>query len=518
MSFDSINRRDFMALGTAGVAGVLGLGTSSSALQQQEGWDPDRPLVCTGKPLTVQPILMYRVAEKQPATSWRAWGAVQSNEAARKEAAAITRELGELASNAEFPLRVLPALSVTNSEQAAQAHNNDYDVVIVYAASGAASLLQACFAPKKDKDTIIFVRCRSERAYYWYEALSTKFLQTGRDDSLRNFRLDHGGVHVDDVVVDDCDELLWHLRSLYALKNFLGARVVALGGPWGKYSPEAPQIARDRYGFEIVDVPYETIAPRIKAAREDRDLAARVAQWADRYLALPNTTLEIDRSFIVNTFLLYGIFKDLMREHSAQAFTIRACMSTIIPMAQTTACLALSLLNDEGVMAFCESDFVIIPAGVLLHYTCGRPVFLHNSTFPHNGIVTCAHCTAPRRLDGTRYEPAGIVTHYESDYGAATKVEMPIGRQVTFIDPEYSSARWLGFTGLVKSNPSYEFCRSQQDVEIQGDWEKLLNEVRDSHWIMAYGNHLKPLAYAARKIGIQWIDISQENNLYRRQT
>ncbi len=100
------------------------------------------------------------------------------------------------------------------------------------------------------------------------------------------------------------------------------------------------------------------------------------------------------------------------------------------------------------------------------------------------------------------------MTHYESEYGAAPKVEMPIGQQVTFLDPEYSTGRWLGFTGIVKSNPSYEICRSQQDVEIQGDWKKLVNEVRDSHWMMAYGDHLKELAYATRKIGIQWADLS----------
>ena len=33
-------------------------------------------------------------------------------------------------------------------------------------------------------------------------------------------------------------------------------------------------------------------------------------------------------------------------------------------------------------------------------YISGKPVFLHNSTFPHAGVVTCAHCSAPRRLDG----------------------------------------------------------------------------------------------------------------------
>jgi len=217
-----------------------------------------------------------------------------------------------------------------------------------------------------------------------------------------------------------------------------------------------------------------------------------------------------EKKFIVNTFLLYYAFKNLMIEHKASAFTIKSCMSQILPIAETTPCLTLSLLNDEGLLAFCESDFVVIPSGILLHYISGKPVFLHNSTFPHDAVVTCAHCSAPRRMDGIRYEPAQIMTHYESEYGAAPKVEIPKGRQVTFIDPEYSTGRWLGFKGIVKSNPYYEICRSQQDVEIQGDWRKLIKEVRDSHWMMVYGDYLKELGYASRKIGINWEDISKK--------
>jgi len=112
-------------------------------------------------------------------------------------------------------------------------------------------------------------------------------------------------------------------------------------------------------------------------------------------------------------------------------------------------------------------------------------------------------------MDGTTYEPAKILTHYESEYGAAPKVELPQGKVVTFVDPEYSTGRWVGFKGVVKSNPFYEICRSQQDVEIQGDWKKLIKEVRDSHWMMVYDDHLKELGYACRKLGINWDNISQ---------
>jgi L-fucose isomerase-like protein len=276
----------------------------------------------------------------------------------------------------------------------------------------------------------------------------------------------------------------------------------------GKYAPDAPDVARNRYQLDIVDVSYEDLAPRIRQALNDAAKLKQAEQWTERYLAVPGTALNTDRRFVVNCFLLYGVFKELLREHDAWLFTIKECMSTIIPMSQTTACLTLALLNDEGFGAFCESDFVIIPAGILLHYVTGKPVFLHNSTFPHDGVVTCAHCTGPRRMDGDRYEPVNLVTHYESEFGAAPKVEMPIGQEVTFINPEYSNPRWVGMTGTVEANPFYEICRSQQDVRIHGNWRKLLNEVRDSHWVMAYGNYSKEIEYAARRMGIEFENIS----------
>jgi hypothetical protein len=66
----------------------------------------------------------------------------------------------------------------------------------------------------------------------------------------------------------------------------------------------------------------------------------------------------------------------------------------------------------------------------------------------------------------------------------------------------------VGFTGVVKDNPAYDACRSQQDVEIQGDWRKLIPEVRDSHWVMAYGNYLRETGYALRKLGLEWFEVS----------
>jgi hypothetical protein len=76
------------------------------------------------------------------------------------------------------------------------------------------------------------------------------------------------------------------------------------------------------------------------------------------------------------------------------------------------------------------------------------------------------------------------------------------------IDPEYATGRWIGIKGTVEGNPFYDICRSQQEVRIQGDWRRLLSEIRDSHWVAAYGDHLRELAYAASRIGVQLEAIS----------
>lgn len=506
-----MNRREFTGLVAAGLAaGAIGFGKALGADGEAEVWNPDRPLMVLGEKLKVQPVFMYTTYAPSPKTSWKSWSGIHTKQAAEEEAARISRELEALAAGVDFPLEILPLVTVTTPAEARKVHENDYDVVLVYPATGSGDVLTACFPAKPEKDAIVFVRHQSGPVYYWYEAIGTRWLKKGTDEEAsQNTAQNHGGVTVHDVVVDDYREVAWRLRGLYALKNFIGQRIVALGGAGGKYAPDAPKVAREKYGWQIVEVGYDDLAKRIQEARANPTLVAQAETWTEQYLRLPKTRLATKKEFVANAFLLYVIFKDWMREHRAPAFTIGQCMNTVMPMADTTACLTLSWLNDEGWAAFCESDFVIIPCGALLRYVSGKPVFLHNSAFPHQGMVTCAHCTAPRRMDGKTYEPAAILTHYESDFGAAPKVDMAVGQQVTFIDPQYASGRWVGFRGIIKANPFHEICRTQQDVEIQGDWKKLLAEARDSHWMMAYGDYLKEIGYAVRKIGLRWVDLAE---------
>ena len=497
-----IERRTFLAsiggsaLGAAALSGCVTAGPRKIGAAKAKPALPKRELV-------VQPALCYRIYKHRDATSWRPWGGLLTESDVDEEVARITKELTELAQKAEFPIKVLPVARVSSPSQGAATCKAAADVMLIYGATGGGGDIESLISP--ERYNLMFVRHRSGPIYLYYEIVHPRILRKTVDE------YGQPGLTTRDVVVDDYDDVLWRLRALYALKNTLGSRIVAIGDAsgWGAGGQQAPEIAKETWKMDIIPVSYDDLGKRIQSARADAARVQRAQAEANDYLAQGGVTLKTDLGFVERAFLLTDVFEELMAEADAQAITVNHCMGTIMPISETTACLPLSLINDSGALAFCESDFVVIPSGVLLHHICGTPVFLQDPTYPHHGIVTLAHCTAPRKMDGKHLEKAILLTHFESDYGVAPKVEMRIGQEVTVIDPDFAAKRWLGFRGKIEANPFHAICRSQIDVTIEGDWEKLVEEMVGFHWMLAYGDHRKETGYALAKMGIEWRDISE---------
>ncbi len=499
-SREGFTRREFMAAsGIAAVAGLALPGLAGAALDHSEKPQRQRPIFL---PLKVQPVFNCDIYERKPAASWRVTGAIQNEQELRDEEQRIRGDLATMASSADFPLDISPLVTVRNVEQAVAVAKKSHDVLAMYAARRDRPVLEALASP--DKWNLMFVRHRSGPLYYMYIGAHAHFLRKTRDE------FGQPGMDVHDIVVDEHAELLWRLRALYGLKNILGKRIVAIGGPggWGADGRQAPDRAQRTWKLDILPVSYDELGQRIEKARQNEALAKRCRDEADKYLKQEGVTLETSKDFVYRAFVLCEVFRDLLHQAATDTITVNSCMSTIMPISGTTACLPLSLLNDDGYLAFCESDFVAIPAGILLRYISGKPVFLCNPSFPHDGVLTVSHCTAPRRMDGKRLEPARILTHYESDFGAAPKVEMRKGQQITVINPDFAGRRWLGFEGEILDSPFYEICRTQLDVAIKGDSERLAEEIRGFHWMVAYGNYLRELGYAAKKAGLDWVKLA----------
>lgn len=500
-SAHAMGRRTFLAsiggaaLGAAAVAGGAAAGSGPAAQTRP-------PLNLHKRELVVQPALTYHIHARREATSWRPWGGLHTEGDVDAEVGRIEAELQSLAQKAEFPVTFRPVGRVRNQTEAAALRDGGADVMLIYGASGGGGELETLISP--DRYNLVFVRHTSGPVYLWYEIVHPILLRKTVDE------YGQPGLEPYDVVVDAYPELLWRLRALYALKNTLGMRIVAIGGSsgWGRGGQEAPAIASDAWRMDVQSVSYEELGRRLTAAKADPERVRRAEEEAAVYLQLPGTKLETDKGFVSRAFLLKEVFEGLMAEADAYAITVNNCMSVIMPISETTACLTLSLLNDSGALAFCESDFVVIPSGVLLHHVASTPVFLQDPTYPHDGLVTLAHCTAPRKMDGKRLEKARILTHFESDYGAAPKVDMRVGQVVTVLDPDFANRRWVGFRGTIAGNPFLDICRSQVEVAIEGDWRLLMEQMRGFHWMLAYGDHLKETGYALRKRNVGWLNVT----------
>ena len=426
-----VTRRGFLA--RAGGAGVTGVTLPQLSTATQRGReDPIRQLPMSTS-LKVQPVFtLGRIPTRREKTSWRVWGSFANEQEAAAERERVQSDLAAMNAARTVPLQMLPLSVVQNPEQAAAVAAGDHDVLLLYPATYANRRILEILMPE-GRWNLTFVRHQTGSYYGWHENLQANYLRKTGDEMVDK------GLSVDDIVVDKPDEILWRLRALFALKNVTGKKVLAIGGPWMNVEGgpnNGVALAREHFRVEPITVSYPDLAHRIRAARADQRLVKHSEAMAADYMRQKGTTMETSEGFLARAFLLTEIFRDLMDESKTDAIAINQCMGTIMGAADTTACIPVQVLSDEGYTVVCQGDFVATPANMLLRYISGKPVFLNDPSFTHDGVMVLAHCTAPRKMDSEVLEPARILTHYESDYGAAPKVEMRIGQVITNVIPD----------------------------------------------------------------------------------
>lgn len=489
--------------------GAAGKNKANSGLFTQPSFRSD-VMLKIGKPIRVSPVLVYTLLERKEADSWREWGGLHTQEDVANEKVRINKELKDLNSRSDFPMEFLPLQEINTDEKAEAATKADCDVILIYAAGTAGKKMyysnRLNMLTNAGKPVVMFLRQKSGPVYLWYEIAHPRLLRNASDDYT------HQNLHIDDIVVDDYGEVLWRLRALFGLFNMQQTTIVSVNGTgaWGSDPAEVQEIIKDKWNLNVQVVSLDETDKRLDQKYNDEAYMKKARQTAAQYLAQDGIlSLNTEKEYIDRAFVMQDVFNDLMKEHNAQGITVRGCMS-IGKIAQTTACLPFSLVNDSGLMAFCESDFVVIPSGILLRYISGKPVFLNDPCFPHDGVTTCAHCSAPRMMNGHKPEPTHIYTHCESDYGAAPKVQFSKDQVITNIIPDFASKKWVGFRGKITDHPFYAICRSQFDCTIEGNWKKLLEDMRGFHWMTCYGDYLKEMKYVTRKVGIEFENISEQ--------
>jgi hypothetical protein len=498
----TVSRRSLLGgLGAvAAVGGLTGANSSQGKSMEARRTVKGEPLP-KGRALRVQPALMYGLEQRQEKTSWRSYGGLCTEADITAEIGRITGELQQLVGKAEFPINMLPLASIRDEDTARQVAGADADMIVLYAASGGTNIVNTVASSKTPM--IMFIRHRSGPFYLWYEIAHWRFLRQNGDTFAA------ANADIQDIVIDDYSEVLWRLRALYGLANAKGTKMLAIGGLIAYSEPaqvNGPSHAKEVWGYEIETITEQQFAERLAKARNDPQMVREAERQADGLLSTPNVILQTERRFVTNSCLALAVCEQLMAETGASNFGFGRCMGRpVIEMLDTPPCLVLSLANDAGYTAYCHTDLSHTLPGVLMRWVAGKPTFVCNSHFPHDGIFTVAHCAAPRKMNGVDYEPATLMTHYESDYGAACRVEYAKGQTVTAVIPNLRCTKWQGFRGTIIESPAFPACRSQIEIAIEGDWRRLAAEMEGFHTQIIYGDYLREIGYALRKLGkVEW--------------
>ena len=208
-------------------------------------------------------------------------------------------------------------------------------------------------------------------------------------------------------------------RSL--MKAFDRKRIGLAGGAsdWLIASDIDRAAVETTYGVKFVDIPLSEVEENFSAVPEDDPALDEIVGRMAGFLTGGRTPDDLKQAA-----RMYLGLKKLCSDNDLNALTLK-CFG-ILDSCRTTACLALSLLNDEGIIAGCEGDIPALWTMMYVNYAFGTPAFMANPSSSNRKELTIdfAHCTVPLAMvHGYR-----LPTHFESNSGIGIAGSMPSGR------------------------------------------------------------------------------------------
>lgn len=190
-------------------------------------------------------------------------------------------------------------------------------------------------------------------------------------------------------------------------------------------------------------------------------------------------TQEVEQSLNI-----YGALKRLIIKYQLSGVTVR-CFD-LLKRLQTTGCLALSLLNAEGIPAACEGDQKSLLSMTVLEALTGEAGFMANPSCMdiEKEEIIFAHCTIPVNMVDSFY----LTTHFESKIGVAIAGDLASQTMTIFKCDDKFSRYYSGKAKLIETMHLNDLCRTQMRLKLLDGVEYFLNGPISNHHIIVKGD------------------------------
>lgn len=290
-----------------------------------------------------------------------------------------------------------------------------------------------------------------------------------------------------EILHGELTEIIKRLFVMYnnfkAQRKLSGSRIGVIGTPsnWLIASNVDYLLAKRRWGIEYTDIPLERVTEYYNSLSDD-EVGNDAAQLAEKALACREASPED----LLKAMKIYKAIRRVADEEQLSALTL-SCFK-LIEMTGTTGCLALSLLNDEGIISGCEGDLQSIFTMLVVKTLTGQSTFMANPSMinTRTNEIVLAHCTIGLK----QTEKFILRSHFETDLSIGIQGLLPT-EDVTIVKCGSESLdEYYLTTGNLTENTNYiNMCRTQVRIRLNSSAEYFLKNPLGNHHILIQGNH-----------------------------
>lgn len=198
--------------------------------------------------------------------------------------------------------------------------------------------------------------------------------------------------------------------------------------------------------------------------------------------------VEVSKKEVLKAIRVYLAMKKLALKNNLSALTIN-CFDLL--KFNFTACLGVSLNNDEGLVVGCEADLQAVLTMIIVYLISGKRCWMANTCRidENKNTITLAHCTIPTQLI-SNLKKTILTSHMESGKCVALKGPLEKG-EVTLVrlGGNNLDKMVIAIGRVVRSNmENQNLCRTQAEIKLKGKVEKLIANSLGNHLILVYGD------------------------------
>lgn len=354
-------------------------------------------------------------------------------------------------------------------------HGSDFssygsdDLSLIYVRTGGTEGLFQEIYDRLDGPVLLLTSGKSNSLAASMEILS--FLnQKGRTGEII-----HGSV---DYIAKRIDVLA---KVAKAQQKLSGTRLGVIGQPsdWLISSAADTVALSGKLGITLVDIPISELIDEYHKADLSQcdlsDIAKRFQESAPKGLA----------KYYEGACKIYIALKTIVERYGLSGLTLR-CFD-LLDTVHNTGCLALALLNAEGIPAGCEGDVPTLVTMTVGNALTGVSGFQANPSRidPEAGEILFAHCTIPvNMVSGFTFN-----THFESGIGIAISGDIPAGDATIFKLSGDLKRSFCCEADLLKCQSEANLCRTQAILKIKGSSDERTAVCKNYFLKSPIGNH-----------------------------